>query len=1313
MPSVLSVLERRLAPLIGIERQFWQRKALVVGLLGVSLLTIGLAWLASRHAVSAAAVWLGALGGLVLAILIASVGARVRRVDVRTIARRIEREHPDLQAALLTALEQEAAEGGLSYLQERVILDAVRHANTHDWLGGPTRLRLNAWGAACVLMILVFAEAMFFSSGIIGYVKRTPIAAVKPVTPPAPAAPIPTVEVRPGDTEVERGSRLPVEARFKGGVPADVMLVLSDDAEGKVERARVAMKGTVEADAFGGLIPTVDSDGFYRVTFSGGESKTHRVTTYVHPALVRADATITPPAYSGQPVKEVKNTQNVTALEGSKIAFRMKVNKLVTAAELFGEDKTSIALTPSKSDPLTLEGAMQPDKSQKYRLHLVDAQERANKQPPWFKVTVLGDAPPKVEIVFPKRDLTVSPLQEMPLETKVWDDIAVQRAGAVFMLGAETQEVTLADKQLPGKQNHSLKTMLALEKLKAEPRQIVSYYVWAEDNHPRGGIRRTQSDMFFADVRHFEDIFREGEAPPGEGKEPKSPTDKLAQLQKQIVNATWKLVRDTGGGKKFPEIQPDMGVVKESQDLVKTQTDEVLEKAEDAEIRAALKDAVKAMQQAATTLGQGLEKEQGTAVKDALNPEIAALAALGRAQSREHQVTRSQQPSKSQTASEQQKERQVMQLELKQKEKRYEEEKEAGEEADKEQQENLQVLNRLKELARRQEALAEKIKEVEQQLAQAKSEEQREELAQQLKRLQEEQEQMLRDMDELQERMEQPENQQNMAQEREKLEAAREQVRQAAEQLAQQQAGAAANSATRAQKGIEEVRDEFRERTAKRFTQEVRQLKQEAAGLAQNEEKLSKDIEKQGEVKPGSDSAAELQQQLEQAKLTRQVEDQRAALEGLMQQMQQISEQAEQAEPLLSTALNDAARRAQAAGIDAALEEARDQMRFGANDDARAAERKAAKGIEDLQKGVEKAAEAVLGSETEALRMARNELDRLLQEVNKEAQVKNASGEPDPKTAQAGKSANSGKGTPAENEGKPVDGDGAKPVAANDGSGDAKAQDKPSPGTSPSSEGKSGKGGTPGEPKQKEQGLAGNSPSSQGGQTAPGESAEKPSRSPTEGKGQGQGQGQTPSPEGKGSESQTAANGGTQPGSSPGQQGAPGSPEAQGQTPSPGGQRGAVAQGGGNAGGGSSRQGGDDRRRSLTPGGGGEGWFFDQPEVAQNDSPLTGANYEEWTDRLRRVEEALNAPDLRNDAARVMDNARQMRADWRRNNLPPQADAIRMTIVQPLAELRDRVTEELAKREAKNPLSPLDRDPVPARYRELVRRYYSELGGGG
>ena len=49
-------------------------------------------------------------------------------------------------------------------------------------------------------------------------------------------------------------------------------------------------------------------------------------------------------------------------------------------------------------------------------------------------------------------------------------------------------------------------------------------------------------------------------------------------------------------------------------------------------------------------------------------------------------------------------------------------------------------------------------------------------------------------------------------------------------------------------------------------------------------------------------------------------------------------------------------------------------------------------------------------------------------------------------------------------------------------------------------------------------------------------------------------------------------------------------------------------------------------------------------------------------------------------------------------------------IFKPLVELRSKVMEELARRESKDLLVPIDRDPVPARYAELVRRYYEELG---
>jgi len=47
-----------------------------------------------------------------------------------------------------------------------------------------------------------------------------------------------------------------------------------------------------------------------------------------------------------------------------------------------------------------------------------------------------------------------------------------------------------------------------------------------------------------------------------------------------------------------------------------------------------------------------------------------------------------------------------------------------------------------------------------------------------------------------------------------------------------------------------------------------------------------------------------------------------------------------------------------------------------------------------------------------------------------------------------------------------------------------------------------------------------------------------------------------------------------------------------------------------------------------------------------------------------------------------------------------------------LAEIRDRVAEELARREKPDSIVPIDRDPVPTRFSELVRRYYEKLGTG-
>jgi hypothetical protein len=109
-------------------------------------------------------------------------------------------------------------------------------------------------------------------------------------------------------------------------------------------------------------------------------------------------------------------------------------------------------------------------------------------------------------------------------------------------------------------------------------------------------------------------------------------------------------------------------------------------------------------------------------------------------------------------------------------------------------------------------------------------------------------------------------------------------------------------------------------------------------------------------------------------------------------------------------------------------------------------------------------------------------------------------------------------------------------------------------------------------------------------------------------------------------------------------------------------------------------------------------------------APITGNGYGQWSDRLRDVEEIVDSPNLRNAVAAARESARLLRQDYTRNLRKPDWAVIQMQIVKPLMEVRDQISDELARRQSKDSLVPLDRDPVPNRYADSVRKYYEELG---
>jgi hypothetical protein len=144
----------------------------------------------------------------------------------------------------------------------------------------------------------------------------------------------------------------------------------------------------------------------------------------------------------------------------------------------------------------------------------------------------------------------------------------------------------------------------------------------------------------------------------------------------------------------------------------------------------------------------------------------------------------------------------------------------------------------------------------------------------------------------------------------------------------------------------------------------------------------------------------------------------------------------------------------------------------------------------------------------------------------------------------------------------------------------------------------------------------------------------------------------------------------------------------------------------------------DPSDRSGSPAGGQDGerpLFYERtpdPETAGTGAtanPLTGGGYRQWSDRLAQVEELIDLPDLRSDVGRVRDRARAARAEFTRHGREPQWDLVQMEMARPLAEVRQRLSQELARRQSEDALVPIDRDPVPRRYAERVRRYYERL----
>lgn len=1220
-------------------------------------------------------------GGIIVSILVSLWGGRSRPNDRTQAATEIEKEFPELDSMLLTCIQQKpsSAQWEFSFLQSELMSRVLEHSRLNNWstaIHGLNQSRLSRIFAMLTCLLL----AINASPQVISPVRPDVQSLVTETDTPPPLQI--EVSVEPGDTEIEQGTSLLVLARFDKRLPTDVTLVATDQESREI---RIPLNKSLDDPIYGGRIPSIEKDLTYRVEFDSQTSDDYSVTTFTYPELIKANAKIEFPDYTELDPETLEDVRRLSVVEGSLVNFDFLLSKELKSAAFVAEDGERIELQASTTDlnQRTLAWSPERPEKKKFQLELVDLNGRKNRDNPEFVIQVVPNQPPQLKVEFPSRDLRISPIEELALQAKATDDFGLVEYGLVYEKPSGEQESISLNDPAKNTKKSQMDHLLAVEKLKVEPEQLISYYFYADDIGPDGQKRRAFSDIFFSEVRHFEEIYRQVPPQPSQQQQQQDGTEsgKLLEVQRQIVSATWNLIRSESRTTPSDKFLFSAELLFTSQEEALAMAQELLQEIQDEEMKLHLNEAMLLMTSTSQYFAEAIARQKVSSLQDARSQAQAAYQALLKLNSREKKVQQSQQ-SKSQSSQQKQqdRDRQLKALELKNDRDRYETERQAQQQQQQqEKRETSQVLNRLRELARRQEDLNEKIKELENKLREAETEEEKDELERELKRLQEEQEELLRNLDELQERMNREENRERMADAREQVEQTRERVLRASEALKRQQTSRALTEGTRAERELNQLKEEFKNENSSQFEDAVRDLRNDVRELAKDQQSVAEAMQadKKTTQQDQRPSLRPEEPSQDREQIATALEQQQQKLTSILDRTKELVEDSETSEPLLSQKLYKTMRELRKYEPEEALKGAAQLQRYGIEDDARKLEQQAQQGIQRLQQGVDDAAESILGDEGEALAAASQALDELTKAIENELKANSAnSGESASETKQD-PSATPSSATPL---GQKSQGEQAED-SEQTGSQQPPADNSQQPGQQSQEQG---------DPSQQSQGqssqqspMPGSSPSEVSQQ---GKSQQPNANQPGESQSQ---TGQSPSH----SESQSSSQSGQQSSSSNGTPGESQGSEQQSSQPSDskpnlGQQIGNLFQESPNSPSGSASAGGGNRQVSM---------------------PLTGDEYREWSDQMRDLEEMVPSQELRSRVATIRERARQMRIDLKRHSKAPDRELVQTSIYGPMVELQQVIAEELARRNPDEKLVPIDRDPVPEKYSGLLKQYYEEL----
>jgi uncharacterized protein DUF4175 len=474
-----------------------------------------------------------------------------RRVTDAQVAMYLEECDPTLEAAIISAVEATAAGGSPAHsprLVEKLVEQAIERCHEIDKGRSIDRTIAQrhaatlAGIAACLALLIVFGPAYL----------RHGLSALLVISRSAEASSPYSIDVQPGNSKVPRGADQTVKAKLVGFSAADVSVMMRTEPNGSFDR--VPLIAGAQPGTFEGMLFHLEKPTEYYVESNGVRSGRFTLAVVDLPTVAQLDLEYRFPAYTGLAPRKAEGG-DVAALRGTEVVLHVVPTMTTPDGRILLSDGAAMPLTRQPDGSLT--GSFKIAQQGFYRIELTGPHGEKVEASPQYTIDVLDDQPPSVHFSKPGRDSQASPVEEVFLEARADDDYGVKSLQLFYSVnGAPPKTISLfgGSKPLP---EVSAGHTIYLEELGLKPGDFVSYYAKASDTDAVLGSKTTTSDIYFVQIRPFKKDYKpaQSQAQGGGGGGGGQQVGQLSQQQREIVAATFNIVRDKAKTKpdKFRE----------------------------------------------------------------------------------------------------------------------------------------------------------------------------------------------------------------------------------------------------------------------------------------------------------------------------------------------------------------------------------------------------------------------------------------------------------------------------------------------------------------------------------------------------------------------------------------------------------------------------------------------------------------------------------------------------------------------------------------------------------------------------------------